>query len=50
MEQAMNVVQAITYQAHAADEAGDTEEASLMEEIGDRLVEMPAREFAGLAG
>jgi hypothetical protein len=44
------LVQATTFQAHAADEAGDTEEASLMEEIGGRLVEMSAREFAGLAG
>lgn len=43
------LIQATTYQAHAADEAGDTEEASLMEEIGGRLIDMSREQFASMS-
>jgi hypothetical protein len=42
------LVQAVTFQAHAADEAGRPEEASALEEAGGKLVEMPAEAFGRL--
>jgi hypothetical protein len=42
------LVQAVTYQAHDLDNAGDHEEASRMERIGGDLVGMADKEFAQL--